>query len=348
MKPYHMGVALGLACSTLGGFSSFSTNSTKIPPTREHHCASKTNNFYASSSVNHHTPIALMSTKDALSTSKSDGSVISITPIKNVTFPSYIQRGERLYSIEYWSRKTRVQAYVDIPPGKTPFELEVVLHGGDTLPTGHHTDMFAYSPQVAAKTAWPNVVVLFPEYAGYGLSSGTVGGPHDDYVDTVNAIKAVDGLKQMTVKLKDTYLLGISLGGDVALMVADNNPDIKAVALDSPYPGPSMFVNWERRYGRSNLNTSYALSYIESYGNHTDSKSYRINSFNYSEIKTPVLIIGGTNDPILPPSLLNYMYKKIRHFDGHETQLHFVEGGHAPYTSQEINLVDNWFYGHGL
>lgn len=244
-------------------------------------------------------------------------------------------------------KETKVQAFVDVPPGEGPFDLVVNLHGGYTLPFHGHIKDNAWTAEIATSGAWPGAVALFPNYAGYGLSSGRVGSPHDDFIDTENAIKALGQMKKVHVNTNDTYLFGVSLGGDIAMMVAASDPKVKAVALDSPFPGAAIFVDWEFKYGGSLRNTTYAYDYRTAYGSNTNSLQYKKNTFNYANIHIPVLIIGGKSDPIFPPSLLRYMYAKLKKYDS-EVQLRFFKGGHAVESPQAITFDTNWMYQQGI
>lgn len=255
--------------------------------------------------------------------------------------------GDSVYSMMYWSRRTKVQAYVNLPTGTGPFDLVVYLHGGYSLPANTHDNNIYWTEQMASLATWSDAIALFPNYAGYGPSSGTVRSPHSDLIDTENAIKALRQMKDVNININNIYVFGASLGGDVAMMLAENNPSVKAVALDSPFPGAATFVDWYLKQGGSSLNQSYANGYINAYGRDTNSSVYKLNAFDYTNVHVPVLVIGGKSDPIIPPSLLKYMYSKLKPHD-RSVKLDFMAGGHAPDNATEYDMVVNWFVQYGL
>lgn len=282
--------------------------------------------------------------------SKTDGTLVSETRVPSAQFPSYIAKREALYSIEYWSRDTEVQAYIDVPPGDEPSDVVLFLHGGETLPTMQHDNSSYYSANVATSVAFPGSIMVLPNYAGYGPSSGNVGSPQDDLIDTENALKALQQMSNVHANMKKIYVNGVSLGGDVGMMLAAVDANVRAVELLSPYPGPATFMQWySSMQGSNNTNTivtQAADDYLQAYGTNINSDGYQQNSFTYQRINIPVLIIGGREDTTIPPSLLQYMTNKLHAYDN-DVQLRFVDGGHAPQTAQVNNLLAQWLVQEG-
>lgn len=251
---------------------------------------------------------------------------------------------DEIYDIAYKSRNAKLQAFANIPNVTKPLNVVVYLHGGDTLPGNPHDYQDAWTAQVASQVYWKNAIALFPNYQGYGTSSGHVGSPYDDYIDASNAIKALSELKNIRLT-GNIYVFGISLGGFVALKMASTNPNVKAVALDSPFPGGSTIVKWAKQEGKETA-ISYANGYLETYGK-ADSIGYVENSVDYSKVTVPVLIIGGKNDQTIPPSLLRYLYKNVKK-SSKDVELQFMNAGHAPNNPTEYGMVVNWFSENGV
>lgn len=289
---------------------------------------------------------------------KSDGFPVSLAQVAGASFPSNVQIGERVYSLFYWSQGQRVQGYLDVPPGKGPFPLLVDLHGGwifsQPLPFGQssaHSNLVPWSEADAENFAWSSFIVFFPNYAGYGPSYGPIGNVHSNYVDVINGLTALGHLRGLHIKFRATYLLGTSMGGAVAMMVAGHDEQVRAVALDSPYPGDIQFMKWLLQ-SKSTLNATdsgYLGSFLyrPGYGTDLSSAKYRENSFPYQLADIPILIIGGNNDPILPPSLMQTMYQHLKQYDSN-VQLQFFPGGHAPSSPSIDNTVMDWLYSQGL
>lgn len=226
---------------------------------------------------------------------KAPGYPISRTRLK-VRFPANAPAGERMYSLYYWSRGQEVQGYLNVPPGKGPFDLLVALHGGYLTGVGQHTDYSVYARSDAVGTAMT------------------------DTIDTMNGLKALSRLG-LHIRRNATYLYSRSLGGYVAMMLAAHDSQVQASVLRSPDPGAIEYMTWIN-------NTKYPGPYAigartgryQAWGTDLTAKVYRQNSFPYRDIHTPVLIIGGESDRTFPPPLLTAMY--------HRASLQFFPGGH--------------------
>ena len=60
-----------------------------------------------------------------------NGAPISLTPARlQPSLARLVPRGVAIYSLFYWSRGLRCQAYLDVPAGRGPHPLLVELHGG--------------------------------------------------------------------------------------------------------------------------------------------------------------------------------------------------------------------------
>ncbi len=279
------------------------------------------------------------------SKAKADGTPISLRQLPMTRYRQQMPKGQVLYSLRYWSRGVNVQAYLDVPPGRGAFPLLVFLHGGDpTEAPGHYTGFPVYTPVMAAESSNAHSIVFIPNYGGYGPSQGDICSPYDCFLDAENGIKALSHIHGLHVKEDATYPFGFSLGGYVAMMMAEHDPQVRAIVLDSPWPGALAFLRWADQFSQDALGTSdlsfWALMH-GTWGNNLDSVVYRDNSVNFSSIHTPVLIIGGEQDTTIPPSLVQFLYRQLQAHNPY-VELDMVPGGHAPITMHVYRLVQKW------
>jgi len=278
-----------------------------------------------------------------------DGRIIAMTKVRNPTFPPTVPAGSTLYSIKYGSRGHVVQGYLDVPPGKGPFQLFVDLHGGSVFPV-RHIGQYAWTRDIAADLALPADVVFLPNYQGYGPSPGPVVDPYDDYLDVQNGLKALGNIRGLHIARAGTFVEGTSLGGYVAMKLAANDPQVRVAALLSPYPGDALFMQWllsQPPDALDRVDLAYEKALRQAFGKDTRSRSYGLNSFDYSRIRIPVLIVAGTSDPIMPTALVRDMYGDLRKYDRQVT-LDVVPGGHAPFNTSVGSTLDRYFLNHGL
>ncbi len=285
-------------------------------------------------------------------TSKADGEPISL---KAVSLPAAIARhlpkGLQVFSLFYWSRGVRCQAYLDVPAGKEALPLLLELHGGELwngYPPGYTA--YAVDPSIAAGIATNRAISFLPNYAGYGPSRGSPGDPHQNYLDVANGLAALGRISGLHVLPRATYLVGLSMGGDVAMILAAHDRNVRAAELVSPYPGPVAMMEWMNAQGVGSLTALDSLdlaAMVDHYGGDLNAAAYRNDSYVYSSIHVPVLIIGGTNDPGFPPPLLRTMYHGLKRYDSHVT-IRFFNGSHAPDSTAVNQAEAAWFNAHGL
>jgi uncharacterized protein len=142
---------------------------------------------------------------------------------------------------------------------------------------------------------------IAPSYHGFGRSGGT---PSKEAIlgDARTAIKVLNAKGYQT---KDTILMGESLGSGVALEMAMYHK-FKGILLYTPYT--SISDRAREIYGY--IPVKYLL------------KDDFINDDKIGRINTPILIVHGTNDDIIPHSHSEALYrlaqepKKIVIYDG--------------------------------
>ncbi len=282
---------------------------------------------------------------------RANGTPIALEPVRlSKSARAHVPKGVRIYSLTYWSRGLRCQAYLDVPGGGRAYPLWVLLHGGDVwAEPGHYSGFPVMTPAFAAGAAQPDAITFLPNYGGYGPSQGDVGDGYDDYVDVMDGFTALRQITGLHVRPRDTVLSGASLGGIVALLTAAHDQAVRGVVLISPWPGAEEMASWLRSQPTAKLSTDdqlYAISLSETCSSGLESGWCRRNSAPYQDIKVPVLIVGGTRDPKNPPGVLRAMASDLRRYNTH-VELRIVPGGHAPMTAAAGAIEHAWYAAHG-
>ena len=286
---------------------------------------------------------------------RADGVPVSLTLVPKARFPSYVLTGEQLYRLYYWSDGRRDEAFLEVPAGVGPeadggFPLIVDLHGGAIVAAPVHVNGFpTVTEKNAGSYAWAQDVVFLPNYRGYGGSPGTVGSAYDCYVDAANALKALGHLSGLHIAPDQTYLWGSSLGGFVALRLAAEDPNVKAMVLDSPYPGARIAMQWLTSQPAGDLSAfdqGLETSLMQSFGLDTQTAAWARQSVDVQDVATPTLVIAGTEDRRLPPSMERLLYAQLKAVNPAD-QLNFFKAGHAPSTSAAQGDGLAWLLTHG-
>jgi len=140
------------------------------------------------------------------------------------------------------------------------------------------------------------------------------------------------------------------MGGDVAMMLAARDPDVRAVEMVSPYPGPRIMMRWADGVGQDALTTDDLIdqaTMISQHGTNPASAWYADNSFDSAQVHAPVLTIGGLRDPGFPPPLLRFMASTLK-ASGVKVALRLFPGGHCPASSQVIAEEVDWLRAQAL
>jgi len=117
--------------------------------------------------------------------SRRDGTVISLNAVRlPASLKERLPRGIKVFSLTYWSRGQRCQAYLDVPMSKRKHALYIQLHGGDIFgQASHWRGSSGDDLNTAVGYALSGVVSFFPNYLGYGPSVGVPGDPAQDFRD---------------------------------------------------------------------------------------------------------------------------------------------------------------------
>jgi len=273
----------------------------------------------------------------------SNGDILSKTPL-----PAYGSNNATVYRLFYECNGARVEAYLTVPKGSRHDPLVVYLHGGSA--SGKSLPGAGYSAAEVATLASPSYVELFPEYQGYQQSSGDVKGLYTDAVDTLVAVRAAESVT--SIDPHRLYLIGVSLGGGVALKVAGMLQGVRAVIGLSPYVGLRTFVRWATNNSAPGSIANEQLNNLENrYGDPPPASVLTRESPTISAISAPVLLLQGTADHHVAWQTVQQFYQAMK-ASGKAVKLVLYPGGHhglhhanGPASTA---AMQTWFQQHGL
>lgn len=256
----------------------------------------------------------------------------------------------RMYRIHYWSRGVQVEALLTEPRKAGRYPLLVNLHGGGPLPTAHWN--FGYTAFDAASLASPAVVELYPEYQGYLGSPGPTGGIRTDFINIQQAVTIAGEFG--AVAPRDTYLLGYSLGGALALMTAGWDHQVRAVAAVSPSVGLADQVAYMQSHPHVTgpaIDPNKFRLIANLYGPNIHSAAYRERSPEPQKIDAPVLLLQGTGDPNVVWQTVQMFARQMKR--AHKTVKFILYPGgqhglHGPYANTSRQAIEHWFKRYGL
>ncbi len=203
---------------------------------------------------------------------------------------------KKIEEIEFVDNGTVLRGKFFVPNSNTKYPL-VILATGD-------------GPNGSNGLTWKNIVPMLLkkgigsflfDFAGLGNSSGerrnlTLPIGVSNFSSVMDQVRNHVGHDQDKIGL-----IGASFGGNIALLVAADYPEIKAVGLKSPCCYlPEAFVS---EYGEEEMERWAKLGYTETAGfNYTAvEEALKISTYSYAEkIDVPVCIVHGTADSAVP------------------------------------------------
>jgi len=222
----------------------------------------------------------------------------------------------------------KIHGYISYPPGKDKKNLPMVLlvHGGPWW-----RDSWGYDPhaQWLANRGYACFQINFRGSTGYGkdflnASNKEWGGKmHDDLVDGVNWI-----VDQGVINPDKVAIFGGSYGGYAALVGATFTPDLFCCAVD--IFGPSSLTTFTETippYWESMLPQFY-----ERIGNPETEEEFlksRSPLFKVDQIKIPMLIAQGANDPRVKQSESDQIVKAMKEKGIEYEYMLFEDEGHG-------------------
>jgi len=229
-----------------------------------------------------------------------------------------------------------IHGYITFPPGKDRAHLPLVLnvHGGPW-----YRDTWGYRPEVQwlANRGYVCLQVNFRGSFGYGkkfLNAGNKewgGKMHDDLVDAVNW--AIDnGIADP----KRVAIFGWSYGGYAALVGATFTPDLFCCAVDGV--GISNLVSWIQTIP-SYWSALLAIFHKRIGNPDTEEEFLKSRSplFKVDEIKIPILIAQGANDPRVKQAEAEQIVEAMEKKGIEYQYLLFPDEGHG-FTKPENRL----------
>jgi len=189
-----------------------------------------------------------------------------------------------------------IRGYITFPVWKEKKNLSMVLfvHGGP-----YYRDIWGYDPsaQLFANRGYVCLQVNFRGSIGYGkdfVNAGNkewAGKMHDDLVDAVNW-----AVEKGYADPEKVAIFGVSYGGYAALVGATFTPDVFCCAMDAF--GISNLVTWLKSFPPY---WSTELSWLYRHVGNPDTEEEFLKSrsplFKVDNIKIPILIAQGANDP---------------------------------------------------
>ena len=210
--------------------------------------------------------------------------------------------------------------------------------------------------------------------SGYSLYAPLLPG-HGRNMDAFGKSRAADwisaarsALAEMRGRHESVSVVGLSMGGALAVLLAAELDDIPALVLIAPYLGmprvlrlaASMHWAWERFVGEVNSRDPRSIrDPIEreknlAYGAITGralfelSKVVKLARKSLRSVKAPTLIIQSREDPRCPPDVAEFAFKAL---GAYEKKLVWTEGaGHiitVDYGREHVfTEVEQWLRGH--
>ncbi|WP_376788504.1 alpha/beta fold hydrolase [Thermoflexus sp.] len=216
--------------------------------------------------------------------------VLAVTPAFTRTLFTYPSDGLTIYG------------FMNIPQGKGPFPVVIVLHG--YVDPARYSTM-AYTTRYADAFARAGFLVLHPNYRNYPPSDE---GPNMFRVGyAVDVLNLIAMLPTLPMARADAVgLFGHSMGGGIALRVLAVNPTIRAAVLYGSMSADER-RNFERIFqwsggarGREELSVPEEIL-------------RRISPAAYLEdIRTPIQIHHGAADATVPPEWSRELYERLR------------------------------------
>jgi dipeptidyl aminopeptidase/acylaminoacyl peptidase len=192
-----------------------------------------------------------------------------------------------------------IAAAIRKPQGDGPFPAIVIFHGA---PGGRGMEqLVSWSRGDHGGPVWERFlqegfVVAVADYRGGDLNR--MNAPSSDGLTTAidDGISVIDYVRALPyVDGAEISVYGVSLGGNLVLFLASQIPDLRAVVTGAP--APMWFLGIDRPMGSGRFDFSVA-----------EPDTDRVRA-NVEPIATPLLILVGTEDPLLP--LANLLHEQL-------------------------------------
>jgi dipeptidyl aminopeptidase/acylaminoacyl peptidase len=129
-----------------------------------------------------------------------------------------------------------------------------------------------------------------------------------DTRDARNALKAVDSLHEANTD--DLYLYGISAGGGIALLLASQVQDVRAMVAVSPFVGFPILEYWEKRLNDPSFN-DYMVAYAQAAC--TPAALRAASAYDHVQgIHAPVLLRQGKQEHVVMWQTVESLYQRMK------------------------------------
>lgn len=235
----------------------------------------------------------------------------------------------RMEPISFASRDgLTIHGYITYPPnmGKRNLPLVLLVHGG---PWSRDKWGYHQVTQLIANRGYVCLQVNFRGSTGYGKdfvnsADKEFGGKmHDDLVDGVNW-----AIEKGLANPKRIAIFGGSYGGYAALVGATFTPDLFCCAVDMV--GPSNLLSWITSIPPY-WATMQAMLYKRIGNPETEAEFLRSRSplYKVDQIKIPILIAQGANDPRVPKEESEQIVEALKEKGIDHEYLLFPDEGHG-------------------
>ena len=234
-----------------------------------------------------------------------------------------------MQAISFTSRDgLTIHGYLTLPPGQGKTNLPMVLnvHGGPQA-----RDSWGYNPEAQwlANRGYACLQVNYRGSTGYGKAFQNAGNKewgrkmHDDLVDAV-----AWAVKEGIADPKKVAIYGGSYGGYAALVGATFTPDLFCCAVD--IVGPSNLITLIRSIPP--YWSTFLASFYRRVGNPDTEEEFlksRSPLFKVDQIKVPLLIAQGANDPRVKQAESEQIVEAMRSRGIDYEYLLFPDEGHG-------------------
>lgn len=260
-----------------------------------------------------------------------------------------------IYKVFYKSDGIKVLAYMTAPKASGKYPLVVHLHGGYALEQkdlSHYDFGFTFG----FKYMSDEVVYLYPLYRGYLESESHVQGIAENTRDADNAIKMA--ISTGIVRSDSIYLIGISMGGGVALRLASERQDVQALVGVSPFVGWDVNLRWLDEH--PDINSPEIVEENRKTAGYVrfglinfdpDSKGDYSILDRIPDIQAPVLLLQGTADESLIWQTVQDFAKDMEEAGKTVKLVLYPEGKHGledKYEDQRNKEIMQWLHKYGV
>lgn len=244
----------------------------------------------------------------------------------NVLFEQYSKIDSTKLSehklIEYEARDgIKIEAYLTLPKGDGPFPTIIHPHGG---PGARDFSGFDYWTAYFTSKGYAVLRPNFRGSRGYGYSfaqsqmKGWGLAMQDDITDAAGWM-----VEKGYAEQDNMCIVGASYGGYAALMATVKTPELFQCAVS--FAGVSSLkhvIIHSRRF----LNNEFVKNQI---GDDYDDLEARSPYYNAKGIKTPILLVHGEEDRIVPPLHSRYMADELEDYDKVFKYVELENGDHS-------------------